>query len=124
MGGGVIGGVTVANEFKSLVFGKGSGGFGEGDESITGSTGIRNVIGVDGTGCGTDGEPGIIPSILNADIRFITGDGGIERAFMMHVEFVAEDSSEIGVVQNGLMGDGKLEDVVEHVGRHSCTEAI
>ena len=103
MGGGVIGGVAVADEFESFVFGKGSDGFGEGDESITGSTEIRDVISMDGTGCGADGEPCVIPSIHDTDIRFITGDGGIESAFMVHVEFMAEHSSKICVVQNGLM---------------------
>ena len=43
---------------------------------------------------------------------------------MMHVEFVAENSGAICVVQNGLMGDGKLEDILEHMGRHARTEAI
>lgn len=96
--GRVIGGVAVADEFESFVFRKGSDGFGKGDEGIAGSTGIRDVIGLDGAGCGADGEPCIIPSVHNADIRFITGDDGIERAFMVHVEFMAEDSSEICVV--------------------------
>lgn len=124
MGGRVIGGVAVADEFESIVFGKGSDGFGEGDERIAGSTVIRDVIGMDGTGCGADGEPCIIPSIHNADIRFITGDYGVKWAFIVHVEFVAEDGGSVGVIEDGLMRDGYLKDILEHMSRHSSAMSI
>jgi hypothetical protein len=121
---GVISRITVTDEFDNGVFWNGSESFFERDESIASSSGIGDVIGMDSAGVGSDGEPCVVPSVEDADIGFISGDTRVDGAFMMEIELMAEDSGGIGVVENGLMRDGYLKDVLEHVSRHSGTEAV
>lgn len=121
---GVIGRVAVTDEFDDSVFGDGSDGFVESDEGVTSASGIRDVIGMDSAGFGSDGEPGVIPSVEDADIGFISGGTRVDGTFMMEIELMAEDGGGIRIVENGLMRDGSLEDIFEHVGSHSCAEAV
>lgn len=121
---GVIGRIAVTDEFDDGIFGDGSESFFESDESIVRSSGVRDVIGMDSAGVGSDSEPGIIPLVEDADIGFIRGGTRVDGSFMMEIELMAEDGSGIGVVENGLMRDGSLKDVFEHVSRHSRAEAV
>lgn len=124
VGSGIIGGVAVADEFDDSIFGDSSESFVQSDKGVTSASGIRDVIGMDSAGFGSDGEPGVIPLIEDTDVRFISGGTRVNGAFMLEIELMAEDSGGIGVVENGLIRDGSLEDVFEHVGRHSCTESV
>ena len=88
------------------------------------AAGVRYVIGMDSAGSGSNGEPSVIPLIEDADIGFIGGGTRVDGAFMMEIELMAEGGGGIGVVENGLVRDGSLEDVFEHMCGHSCAEAV
>lgn len=116
---GVIGRVAVTDKFDVGIFGDGSDSLFQSDESVASSSGIGDVIGMDSPGFGSDSEPCVIPLVEDADIGFISGGERVYGAFMMEIELMAKDGGGIGVVQNGLVRDGSLKDVFEHVGGHS-----
>lgn len=119
MGGGVIGGVAVADEFGGGVWRHGPEGFGEGDERMLSAPGIGEVIGMNGAAGGADSEPGVIPAIGHADIGFIAGDTRIDRAFVKAVKPVAEHGGLAEVVEHGDVREADAEDMLEHVGGHT-----
>ena len=124
MHSGVIGRVAVGDELDGGIFRRSSDGFFQRDESVANISGIGEMIGVDSTGVGADGEPGVIPPIGHADIGFIAGDTRVDRSFVMHVKWMTKHGGGIGVVQDSLMGYRSLKDVLKHVSRHSRTESI
>lgn len=121
---GIIGRVAVGDELDGGIFRRSSDGFFQRDESVANTSGIGEMIGMDGAAGGADNEPGVIPLIGHADIGFIAGDTRVDRAFMMHVELMTKHGSGIGVVQDSLMGYRSLKDVFKHVSSHSRTKSI
>lgn len=124
MGGGVIGGVAVADELDGGIFRQGSDGFFKCDKSMLSASVVGEMIGVDSAGVGADGEPSVIPSVSDLNVGFVTGDTMVERAFVKHIELMTQHGGGVGVVQDSLVGYRSLKDVFKHVGSHSRTKSI
>ena len=124
MDGGAVRGKTIGDKSDALTGRDGSNGFVECDLGVFGAPIIREMVSVDGTRYGADGEPGVVPFATDADVGFVGGKQRIDQAFVMGVELVAEHGSMLGVVKNGLVRDGDLKNVSEDMGRLSGAGSV
>lgn len=71
-----------------------------------------------------DKEPDVVPDFLDLDISFITGEEGIDGAFMFEIELMAVIGGGLNVVKDGLIGEWDAPDITQHVGGFSGGDGI
>ena len=65
-----------------------------------------------------------MPDFFNLDIGFISGEEGIDGAFVFEVKLVAVVSGSLDIVKDGLIGEVNAPDIAEHVGGFSGGDGI
>jgi len=124
MDGGAVRRKAIGDQPDGLTGRNGPNGFVECDLGVLGASIIGDVVGVDSTRYGADGEPCVIPFASDADVGFVGGKQRIDQTFVMGVELVTEHGGVLGVIEDGLVRDGDLKDISEDVGRLPGTGSV
>ena len=116
MDSGCVGGVSVCDEGEFLIGRCGADGLGHGDGGGQNVSVIGEVVSGDFKGFGGDEEEDEVMFAPDLDVGFICGVDRIDWAFSLEVKEVAVVGGALGVIEDGLIGDGDVKDIAQDKG--------
>lgn len=115
--------IAVGDERRVLVCGSGTQGFLHSDGRRQGIARGIDMVGGDVASARRNEEEDVSVFAGDFDVGFVAGLSGVDRAFEPHIEAVAVRSGRKGIVEDGLIRDGDLEDVSENISRFASRDA-
>ena len=120
----LIGGIPVGDHGDGLIFTGCGDGFQHRGDGIFSAAAIREMIGGDFMGLRRDKEPDVVPDFFDFDIGFISGEEGIDGAFVIEVKLMAVVGGGLDVIEDGLIREMDAPDITKHVGGFSGGDGI
>jgi len=112
--------VAVGDSGDFLVWGSGAKGFTDRCSSREDTFGVVNVIRDDSSGFRRDKEEGIEFFSKDFDISFVACDEVVNFSFEREIKLVAKESSDLGIIKDGLIRDRNLKNFSEYKSGFSC----
>jgi len=112
--GGDISRVSVSDEVKALILGRGASRFVHGDGSRQGIAFWGHMVSGDLMRMGVEEQESEVMLAGDPQVGFIAGGGGTDGSFMPKVELMAIVGCRLGVIEDGLKTDWDAEDLTDH----------